>query len=236
MSVSSEHAASARKAESKPAPLPIVVFASGRGSNFQALFKAERAGHLNIEIRALLSDRARAPALEIARATNVPAIALDPKAFTNRAAFDRALFERAAEFEPSLIVLAGFMRILDPAAVTPWIGRMINIHPSLLPKYPGLHTHQRALDAGDTRHGSSVHFVTAELDGGPVIAHTEIAIEPGDTAERLAERLLPDEHRLLCASVELFARNRVALKDGVVQIDGRRLAQPLVIDSVGRLR
>ncbi|MEO8460733.1 MAG: phosphoribosylglycinamide formyltransferase [Dokdonella sp.] len=221
--------------ESKPAPLPIVVFASGRGSNFQALLNAERAGRLNIEIRALLCDRSRARALELARAANVPAIALDHKAFADRPAFDQALFARAAEFAPALIVLAGFMRILDPAAMSPWIGRMINIHPSLLPKYPGLHTHQRALDADDARHGSSVHFVSAELDGGPVIARTEIAIGRGDTAEQLAARLLPYEHRLLCASVELFARGRIVLKGGAVQIDGHPLAQPLAIDSAGRL-
>jgi len=124
-------------------------------------------------------------------------------------------------------VMAGFMRIIDGAALTPWVGRMINIHPSLLPKYRGLHTHRRALEAGDREHGASVHYVTAELDGGPVIAQVRMAIAPEDDEQRLAQRLLPLEHRLLVAVVADIAAGRLELKDDTVQFEGQALVQPL---------
>jgi phosphoribosylglycinamide formyltransferase 1 len=152
---------------------------------------------------------------------------LDPRAFADRQAFDAALFSRIAELDPGLIVLAGFMRILDRASIEPWLGRIINIHPSLLPHYPGLHTHRRALQAGDTKHGASVHFVTAELDGGPVIAQTVIDIEATDTEESLGARLLEKEHRLLRLCVNLIATHRVRWLDGAVTIDGQPLRAPL---------
>lgn len=207
-------------------PLRIVVFASGRGSNFAALLAAQRGG-APIEIRALLSDKRTAPALLLAENAGVEAIALAPRDYADRAGFDRAIFARAAQFAPDLIVLAGYMRMIDAQVVAPWIGRMINIHPSLLPKYPGLHTHARALESGDTVHGASVHFVTAELDGGPVIAQVEIPVERGDTQEALAARLLPLEHRLLVACVELIARGRVVLAGHAVELDGQALRAPL---------
>lgn len=213
----------------------IVVFASGRGSNFAALLAAQERGELPIDIRALLSDKRTAPALLLAEQGGVIAAALAPRDFTDRAAFDRAIFARAAEFSPDLIVLAGYMRMIDPAVLAPWVGKTINIHPSLLPKYPGLRTHARALEAGDARHGSSVHFVTAELDGGPVIAQAEMNVHPGDTAESLAQRLLPLEHRLLTASVALFAHKRITLGMQGVELDGKPLAEPLRLNSDGRL-
>jgi phosphoribosylglycinamide formyltransferase-1 len=177
------------------------------------------------------SDKAQAPALRSAEEAGVPTLALDPRGYPDRASFDADLFTRIAEYVPDLVVLAGFMRILDPAALAPWIGRAINIHPSLLPKYRGLRTHERALANGDTTHGASVHFVTSELDGGPVIAQVEMPIDATDTAATIAARLLPYEHRLLVACVGLIAERRVALEGDVVHYDGRALAAPLKLDS-----
>ncbi|WP_440222147.1 phosphoribosylglycinamide formyltransferase [Dokdonella sp. MW10] len=205
----------------------VVVLASGRGSNLAALVAARDAGDLDIELAGVLSDRPTAPALELARSAGVPAIALDARAQRDRAAYDRELFARVAGLQPDLVVLAGFMRILDADALAPWIGRMLNIHPSLLPRHPGLHTHQRALDAGDREHGASVHVVTGELDGGPVIAQVALPILAGDTAETLARRLLPLEHRLLVACVGLAAEGRLSWDGSVPLVDGERLDSPL---------
>lgn len=213
----------------------VVVFASGRGSNFAALAEAQRRDELPIEVVALLSDKPAAQALARARATEVEAVALKPRDYASRADFDHAIFDRAAQFAPDLIVLAGFMRIIDPAVVEQWRGRMINIHPSLLPKYPGLQTHQRAIDAGDTEHGASVHFVTAELDGGPVIAQVSLQVTRGDSPESLAARLLPLEHRLLVATTGLIAGGEIALDGNVVVRNGKPLAAPLHLDTDGRL-
>jgi phosphoribosylglycinamide formyltransferase-1 len=207
--------------------LRTTVLASGRGSNLEALIEAGRAGRLPIEIALVASDRADAPALRIAEAAGIATLALDPRSYPDRASFDADLFARIADGAPDLVVLAGFMRILDPAALTPWIGRTINIHPSLLPKYRGLRTHARALGNGDATHGASVHFVTPELDGGPVIAQVEIPVTARDTAATLAERLLPREHRLLVACVGEIARGRIALDGDRVLRDGRALEAPL---------
>lgn len=216
-------------------PFRIAVLISGRGSNLSALIAARNEGRLGGEIVLVASNRRAAQGLLRAEEAGIDTLTLDPAASADRASYDAALFARVAAARPDLIVLAGFMRILDPAVVTPWIGRMVNIHPSLLPKYPGLHTHQRALDAGDALHGASVHFVTAELDGGPVIAQAEIAVRADDTAEALAERLLPREHALLVASVRALAHGRVRLHEGRVACDGRPLAQPLQLASDGEL-
>lgn len=203
--------------------LRVAVLASGRGSNLQALIDAD----LRIEIVLVASDRADAIALRIAEAAGIPTLALDPRGYATRASFDADLFARIAQAAPDLLVLAGFMRILDPAVLAPWSGRAINIHPSLLPKYRGLRTHERAIEARDAVHGASVHFVTAELDGGPVIAQVEIPLAAGDTPATLASRLLPHEHRLLVACVGLIAEGRIALEAGAVRFDGRALAAPL---------
>ena len=213
----------------------VVVLASGRGSNFAALIAAQNRGELPIDIRALLSDKRTAPALLLAENAGAQAIALAPRAFSDRAAFDRALFARVAEFNPDLIVLAGYMRVIDSAVIDPWRGKVINIHPSLLPKYPGLHTHARALEAGDAVHGASVHYVTAELDGGPVISQVELPIVAGDTPESIAARLLELEHRLLVATVGLIATRRIMLGSSGVEFDSERLAEPLMLDGNGRL-
>jgi phosphoribosylglycinamide formyltransferase-1 len=209
------------------APFRIAVLVSGRGSNLQALIDARRVGHLAIDIVLVASDKAQALALRRAEDAGIPTLALDPKTYPTRAAFDADLFARIGASAPHLLVLAGFMRILDPAALAPWQGRIINIHPSLLPLYPGLHTHRRALEAGDVEHGASVHFVTQDLDAGPALAQTRIAIGPDDTPATLAGRLLEREHRLLVASVALIAAGRIAAGDGIVRLDGAPLAAPL---------
>lgn len=214
----------------------VVVLASGRGSNFAALLEAQRRGELPIRIRALLSDRPQAQALERARAAGIDAAALAPADYPDRARFDRALFARVATCAPDLVVLAGYLRVIDTAVVDPWQGRMVNIHPSLLPKYPGLRTHARALEAGDRVHGASVHFVTAQLDGGPVIAQARMPIHAGDTPEKLAARLLPLEHRLLVASVDLIARRRITLGKSGVELDGTPLAAPMQLHGDGTVR
>ncbi len=213
------------------ARLRIATLASGRGSNLQALIDAQRAGTLPIEIVLVASDKLQAPALRRAEEAGIQTLALDPKSYPTRAAFDAELFARVADHAPDLVVLAGFMRILDAAALEPWMGRMINIHPSLLPKYPGLHTHRRAIEAGDRVHGSSVHFVTAELDGGPVIAQAEIPLLPGDTPDALAARLLDVEHRLLVACVRDLAAARFTLDGSRVIASGTPLATPLRLQT-----
>ena len=189
-----------------------------------------------IELCALLSDKADARAVQVAQDVGVAAIAFDPKKYTSRAAFDLALFDKAAEFRPELIVLAGFMRVIDPDVVEAWRGRIVNIHPSLLPKYPGLRTHQRALDAGDAKHGASVHFVTPELDGGPTISQVVIDVLTNDDAEMLASRLLHHEHRLLVATVDLIAQKRVVLTNDDVMLDGNLLHYPLQLVDDNRLQ
>jgi len=217
------------------ARLQVAVLASGQGSNLQALIDARGQQNLPIDIVLVASDKAQAPALRRAESAGIATLALDPKAYANRAAFDADLFARVADFRPDLIVLAGFMRILDPGVLEPWLGRIINIHPSLLPKYRGLHTHRRALEAGDSVHGASVHYVTAELDGGPTLAQAQVSIHAGDTPEILAARLLAQEHRLLVASVALIASKRIALRDAGVMHDEALLDAPLMLDDEGML-
>jgi phosphoribosylglycinamide formyltransferase-1 len=210
-----------------PSPLRIAVLASGRGSNFAALLAARERGELSADFVLLASDKPDAAALQLARMAGVPTLLLEPRDYTERRDYDIALFERIAASKPDVLVLAGFMRIIDGDALKPWVGRMINIHPSLLPKYRGLHTHRRALKAGDTEHGASVHYVTAELDGGPVIAQTVLPIETGDDENTLAAKLLPLEHRLLAAVVSLIADDRLALTNSGVAFDNEPLRKPL---------
>lgn len=205
-------------------PLRVAALASGRGSNLAALM----AARLPVEFVLVGSDKPKAGALGIARDAGIPTVAFSPKDFPDRVAFDRALFGAVAEAKPDLLVLAGYMRIIDASVVAAWEGRAINIHPSLLPKYQGLHTHRRCLEAGDTEHGASVHYVTAELDGGPVVAQARISVGPGDTEETLAERLLVEEHRLLPAVVGAIASGRLCWQ-GEPTFDGHPLSSPLTI-------
>jgi phosphoribosylglycinamide formyltransferase 1 len=200
-------------------PLRIAVLASGRGSNLAAMLAACAAGDIAAEVIGVFSDKSKSGALAIARAAGVPALAINPAQFASRGAFDHALFDAVDRLSPDLIVCAGFMRVLSAEVVAPRSQRLINIHPSLLPRYAGLHTHQRVLESGDAEHGASVHFVIPALDAGPVIAQTRIAVMPGDTPESLAARLLPAEHRLLIASIALYSGHRVHHAAGRVTID-----------------
>ncbi|OOG66083.1 phosphoribosylglycinamide formyltransferase [Rhodanobacter sp. B04] len=209
----------------------VAVLASGRGSNLAALLAARDRGELPVDFVLVGSDKATAGALQLAATAGIPTLALDPRNYPDRRAFDLELFARIATSGAELLVLAGYMRIIDGEALRPWVGRMINIHPSLLPKYRGLHTHRRALEAGDREHGASVHFVTAELDGGPVIAQARLTVEAGDDEHRLAQRLLPLEHRLLPAVLRLLASRRLAWVDGAPQLDGQPLMTPLLLGA-----
>jgi phosphoribosylglycinamide formyltransferase-1 len=215
--------------------LRVAVLASGRGSNLQALIDARASGALAIELVGVFSDRAGAAALDRARAAGIAAHALDPKAFASRAAFDAALFAAVDAVQPQLIVCAGYMRILDDAVVATRAGQMLNIHPSLLPLHRGLRTHEAVLAAGEREHGTSVHFVTPELDGGPVVAQARMVVHDGDTPATLAQRLLPLEHALLVATVGLAAGGRVTLAGDAVELDGRLLRAPLVLSAGGTL-
>ncbi len=207
----------------------MAVLASGRGSNLAALLAAREHGDLPVEFALVGSDKASAGALRLAEAAGIPTLALDPRSYPDRRSFDADLFDRIAASGADVLVLAGFMRIIDGDVLAPWAGRMINIHPSLLPKYRGLHTHRRALEAGDREHGASVHFVTAELDGGPVIAQARIAVEPDDDESQLAQRLLPLEHQLLPAVLTLLAQRRLQWSDRGILFDGEPLHAPLTI-------
>jgi phosphoribosylglycinamide formyltransferase-1 len=210
-------------------PLRVAVLASGRGGTFAALLAAQQDGRLPIEIVALLSDKRMARALTIAESAGIATVAIRPRDYPDRVSFDRALFARVAEFAPDLVVLAGYMRVIDSSIVGEWRGRMINLHPSLLPSYPGLQTHERVLAAGDSLHGASVHYATAELDGGPLIAQVRMPVVAGDTAEALAARLRPLERHLLIRVVELITQGRLALGPSTVEFDGQALAAPLQI-------
>lgn len=207
--------------------LPVAVLASGRGTNLQALL--DRAG--TYAVRCVISDREAAGALDRARAADIPAHFIDRKAFADRAAFDAAIQERLAAHGVEFVALAGFMRVLGSAFVQTWHGRMLNIHPSLLPKYRGLDTHARALAAGDRNHGASVHYVTETLDGGPVILQAVVPVHDGDDAPALARRVQAQEHRIYPFVLDLVAAGRVVLgADGVV-LDGEPLAAPLRVNA-----
>ncbi|MEO6798513.1 MAG: phosphoribosylglycinamide formyltransferase [Rhodanobacter sp.] len=214
-------------------PAKVAVLASGRGSNLVALLDARARGELPVEFVLVGSDKAAAGALRVAEEANIPTLAMDPRGYPDRRAFDLDLFARITSSGAELLVLAGFMRVIDGEALRPWVGRIINIHPSLLPKYRGLHTHRRALEAGDAEHGASVHFVTAELDGGPVIAQARLMIEPGDDEQRLANRLLPLEHRLLPAVLAVLANRRLQWQANAAHYDGRVLSVPLHLGEHG---
>jgi phosphoribosylglycinamide formyltransferase-1 len=183
----------------------LVVLISGGGSNLQAFIDAAADPAYPCEVVAVISNRAGVFGLERAARAGIPAEVLDHTAFASRDAFDAALADRIDAYAPDLVILAGFMRILTPGFVTRYAGRLLNIHPSLLPKYPGLHTHQRAIDAGDAEAGATVHLVTEELDGGPVILQARVPVLPGDTADTLAARVLVEEHRIYPEAARLVS-------------------------------
>ncbi len=214
----------------------IAVLCSGRGSNLQALLDAIASERLPAQIVGVFSDRAAAPALQRARDAGLPANALRPRDFAHRLAFDEALFTQIDAVQPDLIVCAGYMRLVSEREVDARRGRMINIHPSLLPAFKGLHTHDQALAAGAIVHGASVHFVSAELDGGPVIAQARVPVHADDDAQALTARVLVREHPLLVESVRLLALGRVVLSSAGILLDGVLMQTPLQLDAAGQLR
>lgn len=215
--------------------LRVALLASGRGSHFASLAQAAERGDLPITLVGVFSDKPNAPVLQRATECGVATRVFDPRQYADRAAQERALFDAVDAAAPDLIVCAGYMRILGRDAVEPRSCRMLNVHPSLLPKYRGLHTHRRALEAGDAEHGASVHFVTTELDGGPVLAQACVAVAPDDDEASLAARVLAREHPLLRACVAAFAAGEFALRGDRVLRHGTPIAAPLQLGADDRL-
>ena len=204
------------------------VLVSGSGSNLQALIDASRDGRLPLDIAVVVSNVPGVRSLERAAGGGIAAECVPSRDYPDRSAFEAELASTLDRYRPDIVLLAGFMRILTAPFVRRFRGRMLNIHPSLLPKYPGLDTHRRALEAGDRWHGCTVHFVTEELDGGPPIVQGRVPVLPDDDAGSLAARVLSVEHRIYPQAAALLATGRVALRDGVVLLDGEPLRQPLV--------
>ncbi|MFV3330224.1 phosphoribosylglycinamide formyltransferase [Pseudomonas sp. NY15437] len=204
-------------------PCNVVVLISGSGSNLQALIDSLAGADTPAVIRAVISNRADAYGLERARQAGIETRFLDHKAYADRESFDAALVQAIDSFDADLVLLAGFMRILSADFVRHYQGRLLNIHPSLLPKYKGLHTHQRALEAGDAEHGCSVHFVTEELDGGPLVVQAAIPVESDDTPETLAQRVHVQEHVIYPLAMRWFAEGRVRLGEHGAMLDGELL-------------
>lgn len=201
----------------------IVVLISGHGSNLQALIDACKNGRLKGKIVAVFSNNAEAYGLERAQDTDIPTCVLNPEDFADRTAFDAALANEIEQYEPALVVLAGYMRILSPEFVAQFAGKMLNIHPSLLPKYPGLHTHRKALENGDREHGTSVHFVTDELDGGPLILQAKVPVFSDDTEESLSERVKTHEHTIYPMVINWFLNGRLVMRDNEAWLDSVRI-------------
>jgi phosphoribosylglycinamide formyltransferase-1 len=207
--------------------VPIVILISGRGSNMRALVERSGDAEMGYEVVQVLSDAPAAPGLELARDLGVAAHALTPYKSTERAALERELAAAIDECAPALIVLAGFMRVLSADFVARYAGRILNIHPSLLPKFPGLHTHRRAIEAHETQTGATVHFVTAQLDGGPAIIQACVKVRPDDDAESLSARVQTLEHRIYPLAVRWYCAGRLCYRDGLAWLDGNVLSAPV---------
>ncbi|WP_082872547.1 phosphoribosylglycinamide formyltransferase [Alcanivorax sp. HI0044] len=201
----------------------LAVLISGSGTNLQAIMDAQKAGTLDAEIAVVFSNRANAAGLERAAQAGIPTASLDHRDYPDREQFDQAMIEVLTPYAPDTVVLAGFMRILSAVFVRHYAGQLINIHPSLLPKYRGLNTHARALEAGDSEHGCSIHFVTEELDGGPLIAQAPIAVHANDTVDSLSKRVQQREHLLYPQVLQWRAQARLELTDNGVVLDGKPL-------------
>lgn len=204
-------------------PSRVVVLISGNGSNLQALIDAWLAGDLPVELAAVISNRPGVKGLERAERAGIETRVLDHTDFSDREAFDAALRKEIDHFSPDLVVLAGFMRILTADFTRHYLGRMLNIHPSLLPNYQGLHTHERVLAAGDREHGVTVHFVTAELDGGPAVIQARVPVASDDDAGSLARRVQAQEHQIYPLAVKWFAQGRLKMNNGQALLDGEPL-------------
>ena len=204
------------------------ILISGSGTNLQSFIDRVGTGALDLDLCLVFSNRPDAFGLERARKANIPTACIEHGDFEDRESFDRAVAAVLDEFDPELIVLAGFMRILSPWFVGHYAGKILNIHPALLPKYPGLNTHQRVLDAGDEWHGSTVHFVTEELDGGPRILQGRLRVRPGESASGLRGRVQAVEHRIYPEAAGLVASGRVEFRDGVAMIDGEAAPEPII--------
>lgn len=203
--------------------LPLVALISGRGSNLKAIIDA--ADPL-VEIRGVISNRPQAAGLLYAQQAGIATMVIDPTLFKTRRDFDIALQTGIEQYQPELVILAGFMRILSPELVAHYQGRILNIHPALLPAFKGLHTHRRALESGIEEHGASVHFVTEDLDAGPVIIQARVPVLPDDNEDTLAARVLQQEHRIYPQAIHWFAEGRLQLQDQVALLDGQPLTFP----------
>jgi phosphoribosylglycinamide formyltransferase-1 len=203
------------------------ILISGSGTNLQAFIDATRSGALDLDLRVVLSNKPDAAGLDRARNSGIDTRCVEHGNHREREQFDAALVSVLDQYKPDLIILAGFMRILTSVFVDHYAGRILNIHPSLLPRYPGLDTHQRAIDAGDKWHGSTVHFATEELDGGPRVIQGRVPVLPQDTARSLAARVLEVEHQIYPRAAALFAAGRLEYRDGASWLDGSRLEEPL---------
>jgi len=206
--------------------LQIVVLVSGSGSNLQAIMDASARGDIPAQVLTVISDQPDAYALQRAARAGISHECIAGADYPDRRAYDVALSGRLSELSPDLVVLAGFMRILSADLVNPWCGRMINIHPSLLPAYRGLHTHRRVLEAGEQFHGTTVHYVTEELDGGPIIAQSRLRIGADDDEESLVKRILSMEHRMYPQVIGWIAQGRLRLSNGEVEFDGVKQTSP----------
>jgi len=213
--------------------LPIAILISGRGSNMRAIAERARDGDLPVDIRVVVSDKADAAGLAIAAAMNIATEVVSPQGFPDRASYDIALASALARYAPKLVVLAGFMRILTPHFINTFAGRILNVHPSLLPKYRGLHTHRRVLEAGERDHGVSIHFVTEELDGGPLIMQACIDVRPEDTETTLSARVQRQEHSIYPRVIKWFATGQLTLAGDRVLLDGKALTAPIVVEAKG---
>jgi phosphoribosylglycinamide formyltransferase 1 len=210
------------------APLQLAILVSGRGSNMTAILRAALAGEIAVHPAIVIADRSGAAGLASARQLGVPTASWSGE--SHDGPFEPMLARTLEAVQPDVIALAGFMRILSPALVGRYLGRMLNIHPSLLPAYRGLHTHRRVLAAGDSEHGASVHFVTPELDAGPLVLQSKVAVLPGDTEVALAARVLATEHIIYPRVLGWLAERRLSWRAGAAWLDGQRLDAPLVED------
>lgn len=217
------------------APAAVVILISGRGTNLQAILDAIRAATLPIVIRAVISNNPEAEGLRRARTAGVPTEIIDHRAYSERAQFDAALMQAIDRHAPRLVLLAGFMRILGDAFIRHYAGRLLNIHPSLLPDFKGVNTHARALAAGARQHGASVHFVTSDLDGGPIIVQASVPVRADDNAATLGARVLEEEHRIFVQAIRWCVAGRLTIRDGQVLLDGdTRPEQALVTTTSQR--